>query len=202
MAITHSAEGHTLNEPLPEVYLARHGETAWSLSGRHTGRTDIPLTERGESNARKLRGRLEGLTFTEVLVSPLQRARRTCELAGFEAVAKVTPELMEWDYGDYEGRLTADIRLERPGWGDSWDDSSFWESSTVAPPADRVAYLEGIIARWKGSGLRQAEFCSWHGLAPGSLNTWRCTPRYREALERYLAASAQQLETPRRACSV
>lgn len=105
-----------MNNQLPEVYLARHGETAWSLSGRHTGRTDLPLTERGESNARNLRGRLEGLTFTEVLVSPLQRARRTCELSGFASVAKLVPDLMEWDYGDYEGRLTADIRLERPGW--------------------------------------------------------------------------------------
>ena len=80
--------------------------------GRHTGRTDIPLTERGECNARRLRARLEGITFTEVLVSPLQRARRTCELAGFAAVAKVTPDLIEWDYGDYDGRLTSDIRRE------------------------------------------------------------------------------------------
>ena len=105
-----------MDESLPEVYLARHGETAWSLSGRHTGRTDIPLTERGECNARRLRARLEGITFTEVLVSPLQRARRTCELAGFAAVAKVTPDLIEWDYGDYDGRLTSDVRRERPGW--------------------------------------------------------------------------------------
>jgi phosphohistidine phosphatase SixA len=71
-----------MNEPLPEVYLGRHGETDWSLTGRHTGRTDLPLTECGENEARKLRGRLEGITFNEVLVSPLQRARRTCELAG------------------------------------------------------------------------------------------------------------------------
>ena len=104
-----------MNEPLTKVYLARHGETAWSLSGQHTGRTDIPLTERGEENARKLRWRLEGITFTEVLVSPLQRARRTCELAGFAAVANVIPDLVEWDYGDYEGRRTAEIRGERPG---------------------------------------------------------------------------------------
>ncbi len=72
-----------MNGSLPEVYLARHGETAWSLVGRHTGRTDLPLTEKGEDNARKFRGRLEGIAFTEVLVSPLQRAMRTCELAGF-----------------------------------------------------------------------------------------------------------------------
>ena len=110
-----------MDESLPDVYLARHGETAWSLSGRHTGRTDIPLTERGERNARRLQARLEGITFTEVLVSPLQRARRTCELAGFGAVAKVTPDLVEWDYGDYEGRLTSDIRRERPGCRSSGD---------------------------------------------------------------------------------
>jgi broad specificity phosphatase PhoE len=105
-----------MRKSLPDVYLARHGETAWSLSGWHTGRTDIPLTERGEDNARSLRGRLEEITFTEALVSPLRRARRTCELAGFAAVAIVTPDLMEWYSGDYEGRLTSDIRRERPGW--------------------------------------------------------------------------------------
>ena len=102
-----------MNKSLPDVYLARHGETAWSLLGRHTGLSDIPLTERGEDNARRLRGRLEGITFTGVLVSPLQRARRTCELAGFAAVAKVSPDLVEWDYGDYEGQLTSDVRRER-----------------------------------------------------------------------------------------
>ena len=105
-----------MNESLPDVYLARHGETAWSLSGRHTGWTDIPLTERGELNARRLGERLEGITFTEVLVSPLQRALRTCELAGFAAIAKVTPDLMEWNYGDYEGRRTSEIHREQPGW--------------------------------------------------------------------------------------
>ncbi len=124
---------------LPEVYLARHGETAWSLSGRHTGRTDIPLTERGEENARRLRGRLEGITFTEVLVSPLQRARRTCELAGFAAVAQVIPELAEWDYGDYEGRLTSEIRRERSGWYLFRDGCPGGESlASIGARADRV----------------------------------------------------------------
>ncbi len=128
-----------MNESLPEVYLARHGETAWSLEGRHTGRTDIPLTERGERNGRLLRGRLEGITFTEVLVSPLQRARRTCELAGFAAVAKVAPDLVEWDYGDYEGRLTADVRRERPGWYLFRDGCPGGESlAAVGARADRV----------------------------------------------------------------
>ncbi len=128
-----------MDELLPQVYLARHGETAWSLAGRHTGRTDIPLTERGECNARNLRARLEGITFNEVLVSPLQRARRTCELAGFAAVAKVTPDLIEWDYGDYEGRLTADVRRERPGWYLFRDGCPGGESlAAVGARADRV----------------------------------------------------------------
>lgn len=136
-----------MNQPLPEVYLARHGETAWSLSGRHTGRTDLPLTRRGEDNARKLRGRLEGIEFTEVLVSPLQRARRTCELAGFGGVARPTPDLMEWDYGDYEGRLTSDIRLERPGWYLFRDGCPGGESlEMVGARADRM------IARLRGDG--------------------------------------------------
>jgi broad specificity phosphatase PhoE len=99
----------------PQVYLVRHGETAWSLSGQATGRTDIPLTERGEREARALRARLRGLSFAAVLTSPLQRARRTGELAGFPQ-AQVEPDLAEWDYGEYEGRRTADIRAERPGW--------------------------------------------------------------------------------------
>ena len=101
---------------LPKIYLVRHGETAWTMSGQHTGRTDIPLTERGERDAQALRARLRGLTFARVLTSPLQRARRTGELAGFGACAHTDPDLMEWDYGAYEGRRTSEIRAERPGW--------------------------------------------------------------------------------------
>src|SRR4051794_27715566 len=103
-------------QPLPEVYLARHGETEWTITHRHTGRSDIPLTEQGERNAQGLRGRLRGLAFDRGLVSPLQRARRTCELAGFGDSAEIEPDLLEWDYGEYDGRTTADIRNERPGW--------------------------------------------------------------------------------------
>src|SRR5467141_2525871 len=94
---------------LPQIYLARHGETAWTVSGQHTGLTDMPLTERGERNARRLGERLRGLTFTKVLTSPLQRAARTCELAGFGKVAQVEPDLVEWNYGDYEGHRSAEI---------------------------------------------------------------------------------------------
>ena len=96
------------------VYLARHGETAWSLSGQHTGLTDLPLTARGERNARRLGERLNGLQFACVLTSPLQRAKRTCELAGFRSIAEVDRDLVEWNYGEYEGLRTADIHADVP----------------------------------------------------------------------------------------
>ena len=105
-----------MSDKLPQIYLARHGETEWSLSGQHTGRTDIPLTPHGEDNARSLGERLRGIRFAEVWSSPMQRARRTCELAGFGAQAQTDADLMEWDYGDYEGQRTADIRKQRPDW--------------------------------------------------------------------------------------
>src|ERR1700730_3326809 len=101
---------------LPIVYLARHGETAWTVAGRHTGLTDIPLTPQGEQNARRLGERLNGQTFDHVFSSPLQRALRTCELAGFGSVAAIDAELVEWDYGACEGKTTAEIQKERPGW--------------------------------------------------------------------------------------
>src|SRR5271154_102860 len=108
-------EGHIMSASLPLVYLARHGETAWTISRQHTGRTDIPLTARGEANARSLGERLKGDTFERVFVSPLERDRKKCELAGFGARARPEADLLEWDYGAYEGRTTTDIRAERPG---------------------------------------------------------------------------------------
>ena len=99
---------------IPIVYLARHGETAWSLTGQHTGQTDLPLTARGERNARRLGERLRGLSFSKVFTSPLQRAARTCELAGF--AAEVDRDLVEWNYGEYEGQTSAQIREKRPDW--------------------------------------------------------------------------------------
>src|SRR5262245_43124692 len=98
------------------VYLARHGETAWTLTGQHTGRTDIPLTPRGEADARRLGERLKAQTFALVLMSPLQRARWTCELAGLGDRAVVDADLREWDYGEFEGLKTAEIRTRRPNW--------------------------------------------------------------------------------------
>jgi len=105
-----------MSEKLPLIYLARHGETAWSRSGQHTGLTDLPLTERGETEARQLGKRLDGLAFAKVFTSPLQRAAHTCELAGFGAVAEKDADLVEWNYGKYEGLRTAEIHTEAPDW--------------------------------------------------------------------------------------
>src|SRR5581483_11403646 len=98
------------------IWLIRHGETEWSLSGAHTGRTDLPLTPSGEEKALKIREKLAGAQFALVLTSPLQRARRTCEIAGFGAQAQIEPNLLEWDYGAYEGKTSAEIRKERADW--------------------------------------------------------------------------------------
>lgn len=103
------------------LVLARHGQTEWSLSGQHTGSTDIPLTEVGRDEARQIGAALAGRSFALVVTSPLGRARETCELAGFGDGAVVRDELREWDYGDYEGRTTAEIRADSPGWT-LWDD--------------------------------------------------------------------------------
>ena len=133
-------------EALPVVYLARHGETAWSLSGQHTGRTDLPLTEGGERNARALGARLRGLVFAKTFTSPLQRAVRTCELAGFGNGAELDPDLMEWDYGQYEGRRTAEILEERPDWQLFCDGCPGGETpAEIGARADRVVSRERAV---------------------------------------------------------
>jgi len=140
-----------MSEILSVVYLARHGETAWSLSGQHTGRTDLPLTERGERNARALGERLRGLTFAKVFTSPLQRAVRTCELAGFGNAAEIDPDLVEWDYGQYEGRRTAEIHTERPDWQLFRDGCPGGESpGQIGARSDRVV---GRVRAVKGDVL-------------------------------------------------
>ena len=106
-----------MNSELPKIYLARHGETAWSVAGKHTGRTDIPLTPQGERNAQRLGQRLAGVALGQVLSSPLERARRTCQLAGFGDRVQIDPDLVEVDYGRYEGLRTAEIRQQQPDWG-------------------------------------------------------------------------------------
>src|SRR5215475_14484582 len=130
---------NVMSDNFPIVYLVRHGETAWTISGQHTGLTDLPLTERGERTARRLGERLKGLKFAKVWTSPLQRAARTCELAGFGAVAEVDRDLVEWDYGEYEGRRTVEIRAERPGWELFRDGAPGGESpKQVSERADRI----------------------------------------------------------------
>ena len=130
------------SEKLPTIYLARHGETAWSLSGQHTGLTDLPLTEAGERSARRLGERLSGMRFAAVWSSPLQRALRTCQLAGFGSVAEIDRDLVEWNYGDYEGRRTIEIRAERPNWQLFRDGCPGGESpQQVAERADRMLEL-------------------------------------------------------------
>jgi len=149
-----------MSNELPIIYLARHGETAWTLSGQHTGLTDLPLTERGERNARRLAERLRGVTFAKVFTSPLQRATRTCELAGFGAVAEIDRDLREWNYGEYEGRLTADIHRERPDWQLFRDGCPGGESpNEVGARADRAvkrvrAVKENVLLFSSGHFLR------------------------------------------------
>jgi probable phosphoglycerate mutase len=133
---------------LPRVYLARHGETEWARAGRHTGRSDIPLTTKGEADARKIGTRLAGITFSHVLTSPLGRARRTAELAGFAPL--VDPGLLEWDYGDYEGLTTAEIRERRADWdlfvhGCPNGESVAGITDRVDGVADRLKSLTGNV---------------------------------------------------------
>lgn len=159
-----------MNKPLPIIYLVRHGETDWSLSGQHTGLTDLPLTERGEREARALVPRLRDLQCSLVLTSPLQRAARTCEVAGF-AGAETDADLYEWNYGAYEGRRTAEIRAERPDWNLFRDGCPGGEST-----ADVGARADRVIARARATGGNVLLFSSghilrvlsarWLGLAP------------------------------------
>ena len=139
--------------PDVRLYLVRHGETEWSLSGRHTGRTDLALTAHGESQARALRAALQAVQFARVFTSPAQRARSTCALAGLAAAAETEPDLAEWDYGDDEGLRSADIRKQRPGWNVYRDGCPGGESpGQVAARADR------LLGRLRGLGGNVALF--------------------------------------------
>lgn len=156
---------------LPIIYLARHGETAWSLSGQHTGLTDLPLTANGERNARQLAERLKGITFAKVFTSPLQRARRTCELAGFAARAEVDRDLLEWNYGDYEGLRTAEIHAKRPDWQLFRDGCPGGESpDQVGARADRVVKrireIQGNVLIFSSGHFLRELSARWLGLEP------------------------------------
>jgi broad specificity phosphatase PhoE len=160
-----------MSDALPTVYLARHGETAWTLSGQHTGLTDIPLTDRGERNARRLGLRLQNVTFTKVYTSPLVRASRTCELAGFGAVAETDRDLVEWDYGAYEGRKTAEILKDRPGWFLFRDGCPNGETvSAVGERADRVLARvkqhRGNVLLFSSGHFSRVLAARWLGLGP------------------------------------
>lgn len=162
-----------MSKAFPIIYLARHGETAWSLTGQHTGRTDLPLTERGEHNARRLGQRLSGMTFAKVFTSPLQRAMRTCELAGFKAVAEADPNLVEWNYGDYEGKRSVDIRLKRPDWQLFRDGCPNGESpEQVAARADktvsRVREIGGDVLIFSSGHFLRMFAARWLQLEPAA----------------------------------
>jgi len=159
-------------EKLPAAYLARHGETAWSLSGQHTGRTDLPLTEEGERQAQRLRPRLTGHGFVRVFTSPFLRARRTCELAGFGA-AEQDPDLVEWNYGDYEGRRAAEILQERPDWRLFRDGCPGGESpGEVGARADRVIArlrsIDGDVLLFSSGHFLRTLAARWLGLTPAA----------------------------------
>lgn len=140
-----------------ELWLIRHGETAWSLSGAHTSRTDIPLTNRGRERARKIKAYLSGKDFSMVLTSPLQRAQETCRIAGFGDVAQIDDDLREWNYGVYEGRTTKDIQKEIPGWS-VWT-SPIIDGETLEQVAERA---NRVIARVAAKGGRVALFAHAH----------------------------------------
>ena len=166
-----SSQESRMSDHLPIVYLARHGETAWTISGQHTGLTDLPLTERGERTARRLGERLKGLAFVKVLTSPLQRAARTCELAGFKLGAEVDKDLVEWDYGQYEGRRTAEIRVERPGWELFRDGCPGGESpQQVSVRADRIVSrvraISGDVLIFTSGHFMRVLATRWLGLEP------------------------------------
>ena len=161
------------SSPLPVVYLARHGQTAWSRAGRHTGLTDLPLTEAGERQARRLGVRLRGLVVARVFTSPLQRAARTCELAGFGAAAETIPDLVEWDYGDYEGRTSAEIAAARPGWRLFRDGCPGGESpAEVGARADRLVErlraAEGDVIVFSSGHILRSLAARWLGLDVGA----------------------------------
>ena len=162
-----------MNEHLPTIYLARHGEPAWSLSGQHTGLSNLPLTEHGERNARRLGERLKGLAFVKVFTSPLQRATRICELAGFLKVAQIEPDLVEWNYGDYEGLRTAEIHAKHPGWQVFRDGCPNGESvDQIGARADhvvsRLLTIQGDVLIFSSAHFLRVLAARWLGLEPAA----------------------------------
>lgn len=200
------------NQSLPlKLHLIRHGETEWSLSGQHTGTSDIPLTSQGEEDAKGLVPRLEGISFTHVFTSPLQRARRTCELALTDPNLELEPDLVEWDYGDYDGQRSEEILEQKPDWNLFHDGSPNGETPTqVSDRADRLIArlrrLKGNIAifthghfgrvlavRWIGLPLVEGEHFK---LGTGSLSILGYDPHHPQVpvIERWNEISHQVIE--------
>jgi len=166
---------------LPKLYLARHGDTAWTDSHRHTGRTDLPLNECGEEHARQLGERLQGFSFACVFTSPLQRAAKTCELAGFGSVAEVDADLIEWDYASLEGTVTSDVLRDHPGWELFRDGCPGGEMpQDVAARADRfitrVRGIAGDVLAFSSGHIIRMIAARWNGLTPAAGRVFFCRP--------------------------
>jgi broad specificity phosphatase PhoE len=220
---------HSVGHGSPlHVYLVRHGETEWSLTGQHTGRTDMALTSRGEDEARSLRPTLRAVHFDHALTSPLQRARRTCTLAGLGSAAEIEPDLAEWDYGQFEGKVSNDIRRHRPGWNCYHDGCPGGESpDDISRRADRVVtrlctfggnvaiFTHGefgcsLAARWIGLPVLQGEHfqlgtasVSILAFNPGHLGLpviaqWNVMPGIQTDAERSRSVSATGSWAPRK----
>lgn len=164
-----------MHDQLSVIYVARHGDTAWSVTGQHTGLTDLPLTPEGEQHARALRDRLKDIEFAKVLCSPLQRARATCALAGFSSIAEIDKDLVEWDYGKYEGLRTAEIHANRPDWDLFRDGAPGGETpAQVSERADnvweRVRSISGNVLIFSSGHFIRVLAARWIGLAP----SWHC----------------------------
>lgn len=170
-----------MSSDLPRLFLARHGDTAWTDSHQHTGRTDLPLNKRGEERARLIGDELQQFVFTHVFTSPLQRASKTCSLAGFGAVAKVDSNLVEWDYGRFEGKVTREILREQPGWelfrdgcpdGESPDDVAVRANQFIA----QVRRLNGDVLAFSSGHISRMIAACWLGLPPADGRFFYCRP--------------------------
>jgi broad specificity phosphatase PhoE len=170
-----------MSSEMPRLFLARHGDTAWTESRQHTGRTDLPLNASGEERARLLGERLRRFSFARVFTSPLQRASKTCALAGFSDMAEVEPDLVEWDYGHFEGKKTADIVRERPGWemfregcpgGESPDDVAARADRFIA----RVRAVPGDVLAFSSAHTIRMLAARWLGMPPAAGRFFFCRP--------------------------
>jgi broad specificity phosphatase PhoE len=167
-------------EQLPKLYLIRHGDTDWSQTGQHTGRTDKPLNTLGLQRAQELKQRLAGIEFTQIFSSPLIRAKYTCDLAGFGDRARLDPDLVEWHYGDYEGLKSSEIKQNRPDWNLFTDGAPNGETpAAVADRADRfvakVRRFEGNVAAFSSGHISRMIAARWLGLAPKDARIFYCT---------------------------